>query len=90
MSAWLGVFSVGLAIAMALSLYRVLIGPTVWDRLSGLGLIGTKTIVLLLLVGFVIERVDIFVDITLAYALISFVGSLALAKYYEGKETDTL
>ena len=82
--------TIGLALAMVLSLYRVLRGPTVWDRFSGLGLIGTKTIVLLLLVGFLTGRVDVFVDITLSYSLISFVGSLALAKYFEGKETDTV
>lgn len=78
--------TIGLALTMLLSLYRLLAGPTVWDRLSGLGLLGTKTIVLLLLVGRLFGREDIFIDITLAYALISFVGSLALAKYFEGKE----
>jgi multicomponent Na+:H+ antiporter subunit F len=77
-----------LALAMTLSLYRVLRGPTVFDRLTGLGLIGTKTIVLLILLGFLANRVDIFVDITLSYTLISFIGSLALAKYFERKETE--
>jgi multicomponent Na+:H+ antiporter subunit F len=79
---------VGLALAMLLSLYRLLAGPTLWDRLSGFGLLGTKTIVLLLLLGVHTGREDIFVDITLAYTLISFIGSLALAKYFEGKETE--
>lgn len=81
---------VGLALVMLLSLYRTLAGPTLWDRLSGLGLLGTKTIVLLLLVGLATGREDIFVDITLSYTLISFVGSLALAKYFEGKEAETI
>lgn len=79
--------TVGLAVTMLFSLYRLLAGPTVWDRLSGLGIIGTKTIVLLLLLGRLTGREDIFVDITLAYTLISFIGSVALAKYFEGKET---
>ncbi len=77
----------GIASAMLLSLYRLLRGPTVWDRLSGLGLVGTKTIVLLLLIGRITGREDIFVDITLSYTLITFIGALALAKYFEGKET---
>lgn len=81
---------VGLALAMLLSLYRTLVGPTLWDRLSGLGLLGTKTIVLLLLIGLATGREDIFVDITLSYTLISFIGSLALAKYFEGKEAETM
>ncbi len=80
--------SVALGIAMILSLYRVLRGPTIFDRLTGLGLIGTKTIVLLVLMGFLTDRVGIFVDIALAYGLISFVGVLSLAKYFERKGTD--
>ncbi|HSF20149.1 MAG TPA: monovalent cation/H+ antiporter complex subunit F [Vicinamibacteria bacterium] len=79
--------AVGLALVMLMSFYRLLRGPTIWDRLSGLGLLGTKTIVLLLLLGLATGREDIFVDITLSYTLISFVGSLALAKYFEGKES---
>ena len=46
-----------LALATTLSLYRVLRGPTIFDRLTGLGLIGTKTIVLLVLLGFLTDRV---------------------------------
>jgi multicomponent Na+:H+ antiporter subunit F len=77
-----------LALAMTLSLYRVLRGPTTFDRLTGLGLIGTKTVVLLILLGFLTNRVEIFVDITLSYSLIGFIGSLVLAKYFERKETE--
>lgn len=77
-----------LALAMTLSLYRVLRGPTVFDRLTGLGLIATKTIVSLILLGFMTNRVEIFVDITLAYSLLGFIGALVLAKYFELKETE--
>ena len=77
-----------LALATTLSLYRVLRGPTIFDRLTGLGLIGTKTIVLLVLLGFLTDRVEIFVDITLSYSLIGFIGALVLAKYFEHKETE--
>jgi len=79
-----------LALAMLLSLYRVLQGPTAFDRLTGLGLIGTKTVVLLIVLGFLTGRVDIFVDITLSYTLISVIGSLILAKYFEQKEREDL
>jgi multicomponent Na+:H+ antiporter subunit F len=87
MSAFITALTVGIALTTLLSLYRLLRGPTVWDRLTGLGLVGTKTIVLLLLLGKITGRESIFVDITLSYTLISFVGALALAKYFEGKET---
>jgi len=77
-----------LGAAMLVSLYRVVRGPTVWDRLSGLSLIGTKTIVLLLVLGALEDAPDDFVDITLAYTLVAYVGTLALAKYFELKEGD--
>lgn len=72
-----------LALAMGLSLYRVIAGPTIFDRLTGLSVIGTKAIILLLLLGLWTRRVDAFVDISLAYVLISLVGILTLAKYFE-------
>ncbi len=75
--------AVALVFVMMLSLYRVLTGPSVFDRLTGLGLIGSKTIVLLLLLGVLNGRVDLYVDIALSYGLISFVGTLVLAKYFE-------
>jgi len=64
-------------------LYRLAMGPTVFDRLLGLSGFGTKTTLVLLLTGAVYERLDMFVDISLAYALLSFVGSLAAARYFE-------
>ena len=79
------VIAAALALTMVLSLYRVLRGPTLFDRVTGLGLIGTKTLVLLLVVGFWTERIEIYVDIAMSYGLLSFVGTLALARYFEQK-----
>lgn len=64
-------------------LYRLAAGPTVFDRLLGLSGFGTKTTLIFLLVGAVYERLDMFVDVSLAYALLSFIGSLAAARYFE-------
>ena len=83
MNEFLLAIAAGLAFTMLLSLYRLLRGPTVFDRLTGLGLIGTKTIVLLLVVGFWTERIEVFVDVAMSYGLLSFVGALALARYFE-------
>ena len=63
--------------------HRIAVGPTVFDRLLGVNALGTKATIVLLLVGGVYERVDMFVDIALGYALLSFVGSLAAARYFE-------
>lgn len=82
-SALLPGLALALALAMLLSLWCLLRGPTHFDRLIGLGLIGTKTTVLLVLVGALTGRADMIVDIALTYAMISFVGTLALAKFFE-------
>jgi multicomponent Na+:H+ antiporter subunit F len=66
-------------------LYRVLRGPTIIDRIIGVNVIGTKTIAIILLLGCIFDRVEYFVDIAIVYALISFVGTLALSKYFERK-----
>jgi multicomponent Na+:H+ antiporter subunit F len=64
-------------------LYRVAAGPTVFDRLLGLSGFSTKTTVALLLMGAAYGRLDMFVDLSLGYALLGFVGSLAAARYFE-------
>lgn len=70
-----------LTIIIAVPLYRVLYGPTVFDRLLATNAIATKTIVLIALIGFLFGRIDMFIDITLAYAILGFIGSLIIAKY---------
>ena len=64
-------------------LYRVLQGPTIFDRVLGLAGISTKAIILLIVMGVYFERVDMFVDISTGYALLNLVGALAVAKYLE-------
>ncbi len=66
-------------------LYRALRGPTVFDRMIAVGAIGTKTLIILVLIGFIFGRVDMFIDISIVYALLNFLGTLAAAKYFEGK-----
>ena len=77
------VFSI--VILIVVYLYRVIQGPTVFDRVLGLNGISTKAIILLVLIGTVYNRVDMFVDISTGYALVNLVGSLAIAKYLEEK-----
>jgi multicomponent Na+:H+ antiporter subunit F len=66
-------------------LYRVLKGPTIFDRVLGLNGISTKAIILLVVIGVVYDRVEMFVDISTGYALLNLVGALAVAKYLEQK-----
>ncbi len=72
-----------LSLVMLLSLYRAVAGPTVLDRLIGVNAIGSKTTVLLVLIGLLYHRVDMFVDIALAYAMLNFIAVLAASRYFQ-------
>ncbi len=72
-----------IVILIVVYLYRVIQGPTVFDRVLGLNGISTKAIILLVLIGTIYERVDMFIDISTGYALLNLVGTLAVAKYLE-------
>jgi len=74
-----------LAILIGAYLYRVLQGPTIFDRVLGLNGISTKAIILLIVIGLYVDRVDMFIDISTGYALLNSVGALAVAKYLEQK-----
>lgn len=64
-------------------LYRLVAGPTIVDRILGLSGFGTSATIILILVGAIYGRLDMFVDIALGYALLNFVAVLAGARYFE-------
>ncbi len=63
--------------------YRIIVGPTTIDRIVAVNVIGTKTTVILIIIGLIVKRVDMFVDFALTYSLLNFIGSLAAARYLE-------
>lgn len=71
-----------LLLMMAPVFYRIMVGPTAIDRIVAVNVIGTKTAVLLIIIGTLFENVAMFVDFALAYALLNFIGSLAAARYF--------
>ena len=75
--------SVVLTVIIFIPLYRVLMGPTLFDRILGAGSIATKTMVLILVIGLVFDRLDMFIDIAMAYAVLNFIGNIAIAKYLD-------
>ena len=75
-----------LCFLMLASLYRAIFGPTVLDRLIGVNAIGSKTVVLLLLIGFLYGRVEMFIDIALAYAFLNFITVLAASRYFHKRK----
>ena len=77
--------SIAILVAVLLSLYRVVCGPSIIDRIIAVNVIGTKTIAVIVLTGQLFDRVEFFVDIAALYALINFIGALTLSKYFERK-----
>jgi len=79
------VTSLTILLAVLLSLYRVVAGPHIIDRIIGVNVIGTKTIAVIVLTGHLFGRAEFFIDIAFVYALINFIGTLAFARYFEQK-----
>ena len=77
--------SMVLSFLVLICLYRGVRGPGFFNRIVAVNVIGTKVVVILLLMGFIYQRVDMFVDTSLGYALLNFIGTLAVAKYVERK-----
>lgn len=77
---------VSIIFVIAMMLERVFQGPTVYDRMNGLGVIGADTILLLVLFGYLDDRPDMYVDIAISYAMLGFVGSVIIAKFLGGKK----
>lgn len=75
-----------IALLFGASLYRIVKGPTLFDRGMGAGLMGTNAILVLVFFGFLYDRVDMFVDLALAYGWLNFIGIVVLAKYFERKK----
>ncbi len=79
--------AIGIIIAFTILIcsYRMIFGPGTFNRIVAANVIGTKAIVLLIVVGYIIERPH-FIDIALMYAVLSFIGTLIMAKYLERGE----
>jgi len=78
---------VAFTIVILIPFYRLWKGPTVFDRLLSIGAVGGKVLALILLLGLHYERLDMFVDITLGYAVLNFIAGIAMAEYFRLKET---
>ena len=69
-------------VGMACVLLRTLKGPTLYDRILGVNMMGTKAVMVLCILGFLQGRSG-FLDIALLYALINFIGTIAILKFVE-------
>lgn len=76
-----------LSISIFICFFRAVKGPEFGDRLIAINVIGTKTIVLISIVSYIIKE-SYFIDIVLVYALISFLGSTIISKFIMEEEDD--
>ncbi len=76
------VAALAILVTMALALTRAVLGPTIYDRILAVNMFGTKTVLLIAVFAFLSGRTDIL-DIALIYALINFIGVVAVLKLVE-------
>jgi multicomponent Na+:H+ antiporter subunit F len=77
-----GIVMIGVLATMALALTRAIAGPTVFDRILALNMFGTKTVLLIAVVSFLVGRPE-FVDLALVYALMNFIGVIAVLRFVQ-------
>ncbi len=73
--------AVAIIIAIGLTLIRALMGPTLHDRVLAVNSLGTKIVLFIGFLGFVLGRPD-WLDIAVLYALINFVSTIAILKFF--------
>ena len=78
-----------IVVTMSLALARAALGPTVFDRILALNMFGTKTVLLIAVIGFMTERPD-FLDLALLYALMNFIGVVAVLRFSKYGRFDDL
>jgi len=73
--------TLAILVTMGMATIRAFKGPTAFDQVLAVNMLGTKTVLLMCLLGYVAGRPD-FMDLALVYALINFIGTIAILKYY--------
>lgn len=74
--------SIAILVAMLLALLRAFLGPSLYDRILAVNTFGTKTVLLIAVLGYLMGRPD-FLDIALVYALINFIGIIGVLRFFE-------
>ena len=72
--------TLGLISVMIIVVVRAIKGPTIFDRLLAVNTFGTLTVLLIAVAGFLTDRPE-FLDISIVYALINFIGTIAVLNY---------
>ena len=81
----IGAAILALLVTLALVLIRAFLGPSVYDRILAVNSFGTKTVLLIIVGGHALGWFG-YVDIALMYAMINFVGTLAIMRFFEAQD----
>lgn len=74
-----------LVVSLVVSMVRVVIGPTVADRMIGLNMVAAQTLALLVTISVSMER-SVYLDVALVYDIFGFLGILVMARYFSGRK----
>jgi multicomponent Na+:H+ antiporter subunit F len=87
----LGFAAIAILVVIGLALVRAFLGPTIYDRVLAVNMVGTKTVLLICVIDFLGGNSD-FLDVALVYTLINFIGVIAMLKFYaddgQGEDAD--
>ena len=73
---------IAILVTMVLALIRAFLGPTAYDRMLAMSMFGTKTVLLIAVGGHALDWTS-FVDVALLYAMLNFVGTIAIKRFFE-------
>lgn len=76
--------TLAILVVMILAIARAVAGPTLYDRLLAVNMFGTKTVLLISLLGFLMGRPE-FLDIAIVYALINFISVIGVLRYSDNE-----
>lgn len=72
--------TIAIFVVMIMAVTRAIMGPTLYDRILAVNMFGTKTVLLISLLGFVMGRPE-FLDIAIVYALINFISVIGVLRH---------
>ena len=75
------VAALAILVAMLLAIVRAVLGPTIYDRILAVNVLGTKAVILIAVMGFLTKRPE-FLDLAIVYALINFIATIAIMKFF--------
>lgn len=78
------IYLIGILILTLLMLFKLFAG-NLYNRFVGILVLTTNVLLILILIGFIDNRADMYVDIAITYSLLGFISSIILAKFIGGK-----